>query len=248
MSAPGGESFPVTRLSVVAAARSSDAAERSLALETLFAAYWKPIYKYLRLKYAQAPPDAQDLTQGFFAELLERGLLAKFDPAKSRLRTYLRLCADSFALNEIKAASRKKRGGDITHVALDFSAAEEELRAQTIDPESIPSPESLEDFFEKEWIRSLFSSAVAELRTLCEARGKQKAFSLFEAYDLDGEQEISYAELAARNAMPATDVNNQLAWARREFRRIAMEQLRALCGSEEEFAREAGALFGETPK
>ncbi|HLZ12514.1 MAG TPA: sigma factor [Candidatus Acidoferrum sp.] len=110
MSAPGGESFPVTRLSVVAAARSSDAAERSLALETLFAAYWKPIYKYLRLKYAQAPPDAQDLTQGFFAELLERGLLAKFDPAKSRLRTYLRLCADSFALNEIKAASRKKRG------------------------------------------------------------------------------------------------------------------------------------------
>src|SRR5882724_6745926 len=93
MNAPG-ESFPVTRLSVVAAARSNDAAERSLALEILFAAYWKPIYKYLRLKYAQAPQDAQDLTQGFFAELLERGLLAKFDAAKSRLRTYLRLCAD----------------------------------------------------------------------------------------------------------------------------------------------------------
>jgi len=129
MSAPG-ESFPVTRLSVVAAARSTDAAERSLALEILFSAYWKPIYKYLRLKYAQAPQDAQDLTQGFFAELLERGLLAKFDAAKSRLRTYLRLCADSFALNEIKAASRKKRGGDVTHVALDFSAAEEELRSQ----------------------------------------------------------------------------------------------------------------------
>ena len=135
MSAPG-ESFPVTRLSVVAAARSNDAAERSLALEILFAAYWKPIYKYLRLKYAQAPHDAQDLTQGFFAELLERGLLAKFDAAKSRLRTYLRLCADSFALNEIKAASRKKRGGDVTHVALDFSAAEEELRTQSIDPAS----------------------------------------------------------------------------------------------------------------
>ncbi len=122
MTAPG-ESFPVTRLSVVAAARSNDAAERSLALEILFAAYWKPIYKYLRLKYAQAPQDAQDLTQGFFAELLERGLLAKFDAAKSRLRTYLRLCADSFALNEIKAASRKKRGGDVTHVALDSGFA-----------------------------------------------------------------------------------------------------------------------------
>jgi len=247
MSAPG-ESFPVTRLSVVAAARSNDAAERSLALEILFAAYWKPIYKYLRLKYAQAPQDAQDLTQGFFAELLERGLLAKFDPAKSRLRTYLRLCADSFALNEIKAASRKKRGGDVTHVALDFPAAEEELRAQTIDPASIPSPESLEEFFEKEWIRSLFSSAVAELRKLCEAREKQKAFSLFESYDLEGEQELSYADLAARHGLPVTDVNNQMAWARREFRRIAMEQLHTLCGSEEEFAREANALFGETHK
>jgi len=247
MSAPG-ESFPVTRLSVVAAARSNDAAERSLALEILFAAYCKPIYKYLRLKYAQAPQDAQDLTQGFFAELLERGLLAKFDPAKSRLRTYLRLCADSFALNEIKAASRKKRGGDVTHVALDFPAAEEELRAQTIDPASIPSPESLEEFFEKEWIRSLFSSAVAELRKLCEAREKQKAFSLFESYDLEGEQELSYADLAARHGLPVTDVNNQMAWARREFRRIAMEQLHTLCGSEEEFAREANALFGETHK
>jgi len=247
MNAPG-ESFPVTRLSVVAAARSNDAAERSLALEILFAAYWKPIYKYLRLKYAQAPQDAQDLTQGFFAELLERGLLAKFDAAKSRLRTYLRLCADSFALNEIKAASRKKRGGDVTHVALDFSAAEEELRTQAIDPASIPSPESLEEFFEKEWIRSLFSSAVAELRKLCEARGKQKAFLLFETYDLDGEQNISYADLATQHGLSVTDVNNQMAWARREFRRIAMEQLHALCGSEEEFAREAHALFGETPK
>jgi len=72
------------------------------------------------------------------------------------LRTYFRVCADSFALNEIKAASRKKRGGEVTHVALDFSAAEDELRAQTIDPAAIPSPESLEEFFEKEWIRSLF--------------------------------------------------------------------------------------------
>ncbi|HJZ63806.1 MAG TPA: hypothetical protein VKD70_05775, partial [Candidatus Acidoferrum sp.] len=101
MTAPG-ESFPLTRLSVLAAARSADSTERSRALDLLFAAYWKPVYKYLRLKYSQAPQDAQDLTQGFFAELLERDLLSRFDPVKSRLRTYLRLCADSFALNEIK--------------------------------------------------------------------------------------------------------------------------------------------------
>ena len=71
---------------------------------------------------------------------------------------------------------------------------------------------------------------------------------MFESYDLDGEENISYSDLAERHAMPVTDVNNQMAWARREFRRIAMERLRALSGSEEEFSREAGALFGETPK
>jgi len=243
-----GESFPLTRYSVVAAAGSSDLLERSRALDVLFAAYWKPVYKYLRLKYSQSPQDAQDMTQGFFAELLERELLLRFDPAKSRLRTYLRLCADSFALNEIKAASRKKRGGEFAHVALDFSTAEDELRAQTVDPGSIPSPESLDDFFEKEWIRSLFSSSVEELKSLCEARGKQKAFALFESYDLDGEENLSYADLAERYSMPVTHVNNQMAWARKEFRRIAMERLRALSGSEEEFSREAGSLFGESLK
>src|SRR5882762_3328355 len=210
-----GESFPLTRLSVLAAVRSPDGTERGRALDLLFGAYLKPVYKYLRLKYSQAPQDAQDLTQGFFAELLERDLLARFDPAKSRLRTYLRLCADSFALNEIKAASRKKRGGNAPHVALDFQAAEEELRNQTIDPAKIPSPESLEEFFEKEWIRSLLSSAVSELQRLCETRGRQKAFQIFEAYDLDGEENISYADLATRHALPVTEVNNQIAWARR---------------------------------
>ena len=247
MNAPG-ESFPLTRLSVVAAAKSENAEDRSRALDLLFAAYWKPIYKYLRLKYTQAPQDAQDLTQGFFGELLERDLLSRFDPAKSRLRTYLRLCADSFALNEIKAASRKKRGGEVAHVALDFSAAEDELRSQTVDPASIPSPESLEEFFEKEWIRSLFSSAVDELRSLCESRGKQKAFALFESYDLEGEENLSYADLAARHDLPVTDVNNYMAWTRREFRRIVMDRLHALCGSEQEFEREAKTLFGDLPK
>lgn len=238
-----GESFPQTRLSVLAAARSKDGAERTRALDLLFTAYWKPVYKYIRLKFSYSPQDAQDMTQGFFAELLERGLLARFDPDKSRLRTYLRLCADSFVLNEMKAASRQKRGGEFVQVALDFSAAEDELRTQVIDPGSIPSSESLEDFFEKEWIRSLFSSAVEDLRAICQQRDRQKVFQLFEAYDLS-EEDVSYSELAANLSMPLTEVNNQLAWARREFRRCALQRLRDLCNSDEEFARETKTLFG----
>jgi RNA polymerase sigma factor (sigma-70 family) len=243
----GGGNFPQTRCSVIAAARSDDSAERANAMNVLFSAYWKPVYKYVRLKFSKPPEEAQDLTQGFFLELFERDLLSRFDAEKSRLRTYVRLCVDSFVLNEIKHAQRQKRGGDSVHLALDFPAVEGELRAQTIDPASIPSPEHFEEFFEKEWIRSLFASAVEELRQFCEVRGKQAAFSLFETYDLFGDESVSYAQLAETRGLSVSDVTNQLAWARREFRRFAQQRLRAICATDEEFSRECKILFGGNP-
>jgi len=240
-----GDRFPATRWSVLQAARSSNHAERSRAIDTLCAAYWKPVYKYIRLRWNRPVPDAQDLTQGFFVQLLERSLLEKFDPAKSRLRTYLRLCADSFVMNEQKAATRQKRGGNIAHVPLDFSAAEQELGgAAPVDPASIPSPESLEEFFEREWIRGLFELAVEDLRVYCGAHDRERTFLLFEKYDLSGDDGVSYDRLAGEYHMPVSHVTNCLAWARREFRRIALERLRELCGSEDEFQREAHAVFG----
>ena len=240
----GGDRFPATRRSVIEAVRSIDAEEREQALEALCAAYWKPVYKYVRLRWNRTPDAAQDLTQGFFVELLERELLDKFDAKKSRLRTYLRLCVDSFVMNEDKAGRRQKRGGNVQHVAIDFSAAEEELGATVIDPAKIASPESLEEFFEKEWVRSLFALAVEELRELCIARERERAFRLFEAYDLQGNEKISYEQLSNEYGIPLTDVTNALAWARREFRKIALERLHELCASEEEFHREARAAFG----
>ena len=239
-----GDRFPPTRRSVIEAVGSIDAEERERALESLCVAYWRPIYNYIRLRWNRPAEQAQDLTQGFFVEVLERGLLEKFDAKKGRLRTYLRVCVDSFVSNEDKAGRRQKRGGNIAHVALDFTAAEEELGRAVMDPAAIPSPESLEEFFEKEWLRSLFSLAVGELRELCHARQHERTFRLFEAYDLEGNDKISYEQLAKQYAIPVTDVTNALAWARREFRRIALERLRELCGSEEEFQREARATFG----
>jgi RNA polymerase sigma factor (sigma-70 family) len=238
------DQFPVTRWSVIGAVKSHNSAEQARALDTLFAAYWKPVYKYVRLRWNRPAEDAQDLTQGFFAEVLERDLLAKYDPAKSKLRTYLRLCVDSFVMNQEKAARRQKRGGDVMHVALDFQAAEGELSGATIDADSIPSPESLEEFFEKEWVRSLFALAVEDLRKFCAERERERTFRLFEEYDLGGDPDISYDKLAAGYAITVTDVTNALSWARREFRRIALERLREICGSDEEFHREARAVFG----
>jgi len=240
-----GDKFPPTRWSVIDAARSTDAAARDRALAALCAAYWRPVYKYIRIRWSRPAEDAQDLTQGFFAEILERDLLAKYDPAKSRLRTYLRVCADSFVQNQEKAASRQRRGGNVLHLALDFQQAEGELREHVVDPAAIPSPESMDEFFEKEWIRSLFTLAVEDLRKLCERKQRAKTFLLFEEYDLEGEQDISYDDLARKHNIPVTEVTNALSWARREFRRMATERLREICGSEEEFQREALALFGK---
>jgi DNA-directed RNA polymerase specialized sigma24 family protein len=240
----GGDRFPLTRWSVIDAARSGDQEERTRAMDTLCAAYWKPVYKYVRLRWNCPAEDAQDLTQGFFAQVIERGLLDKYDPVKSRLRTYLRICADSFVMNEEKAGKRQKRGGNVSHVTLDFAGAEEELGGAVMDPAAIPSPESLEEFFEKEWVRGLFELAVEELKKHCEANKRERTFRLFEEYDLAGDETVSYDKLAAKYGIAVTDVTNALAWARREFRRIALERLREICGSEDEFRREARAVFG----
>src|SRR5258707_3431115 len=85
-----GDQFPITRWSVIDAVKSHDPTEQTRALDTLCTAYWKPVYKYVRLRWNRPPEDAQDFTQGFCAELLEQDLLAKYDPTKSKVRTYLR--------------------------------------------------------------------------------------------------------------------------------------------------------------
>lgn len=247
MSGAGGK-FPATRWSAVVAARSTDSAERKRALETIIAAYWKPIYKYIRIRWGKTNEDAQDLTQQFFLRVIEKDDLADFDPQKARLRTFLRVCADHFVANEAKAAMRQKRGGGAQHVSLDFESAEAELARAKPQLAGGKSPEDLDEFFEKEFIRSLFVISVEGLRQYCESGGKKSHFRLFEIYvvtDLEeGEKRPSYASLASRFGIAETDVTNYLAYAKREFRRILLEKLREMTVSEEEFRREARALLG----
>jgi DNA-directed RNA polymerase specialized sigma24 family protein len=250
----GGASgkFPATRWSAVLAARSSDAAERARALDAIVAAYWKPIYKYIRIRWNKPNEDAKDLTQDFFTRLIDKETLADFDPAKARLRTFLRVCVDHFVANDAKAAHRLKRGGDAVHLSLDFPAAEAEL--QRAKPAALAAAaagsESFDDFLEKEFIRSLFGLSVASLREFCQIRGKQLHFQLFEAYDLadNDSARAGYADLAKKFGIAVTDVTNHLAFARREFRRIALEKLRQMTASEQEFRREARALLGVDTK
>ena len=219
--------FPSTRRSAVLASQSSDAEERRQAFEALVDAYWKPVYKFVRMKWHCDADDAADYTQGFFARAIEKDFFRAYDPAKGSFRTFLRTCLDGFVANERKAASRWKRGGDATVLSLDFATAEGELREHP--PSADASPEEL---FHREWVRSLFQLALDDLRELCETRGKRSEFEIFSRYDLDDAG--SYSVLAQEFAIPVTTVTNRLAWSRREFRRLLLDRLHSVDGRESE--------------
>lgn len=239
------ERFPATRRSAIQGVRSADPSLRALAFEALVEGYWKPIYKYLRLRWRMSNEEAKDLTQGFLARALEKGWFERYDAAQASFRTYLRTCLDAYVANEREAGQRLKRGGDRTFLPLDFEGAEGELaRAE---PADAADPEAT---FHREWVRSLFELAVERLREECAGAGKQDHFRLFERYDLGADAQGSkptYAELATELGLPLTQVTNHLAFARRSFRRIVLEELRALTGDDEEFRAEARLLFGGDP-
>ena len=239
-----GSGFPTTRRSAVLAVRSGEPAERDWALETIVAAYWRPVYKYLRLKWKEPAEDARDLTQGFFARAMEKGFFEGYDSSRARFRTYLRACLDGFVQNVRKFAARQKRSPGEPLLSLDFESADGELRRHDV-PDSL----GLEEYFRREWIRSLFAGAVERLRSELESRGKAAVFGLFETYDLEeGKTTRSYADIAGELSMSVTQVTNALALARREFRRILLEDLRAITGSEEEFQEEARTLLGKASR
>lgn len=243
MAEAAADKFPLTRHSVIAAVQGSDAAERSRALETITAAYWKPIYKHLRLRWELNSADAQDLTQEFFARLIEKDFLAGYNAGKGRLRTFLRTCADRLFLKQSRDAHRLKRGGDAPHIELDFETAEQELSHA-----ALSSADNVEQYFEREWLRSLFALALESLRSKYTLAGKTVHLALFERYDLaeDEDRKPTYAQLAVEFQLSASDVTNYLASARRDFRQYALDQLRDMTATEEEFQTEARALFGAT--
>jgi RNA polymerase sigma factor (sigma-70 family) len=240
--------FPATRHSVIERIRDVNPEARRDAFGDLIAGYWKPVYKHLRITWHVEADAASDLTQAFFAEAIEKAWLERYDPEKARFRTFVRVCADRFVMNERQSAARLKRGGGATVVPLDhivdFGAAERELASWTASP--APEPDA---FFHQEFVRALFDRTVQELRAEFSGGVKSAHFALFERYDLapaadGGGSDLSYAQLAREFGMTTTQVTNALAQVRRRFRERALETLRGLCGSDREFRREARDLFG----
>jgi RNA polymerase sigma factor (sigma-70 family) len=233
--------FPATRHSMVAAIRSDRTEVRQTAFDALVRAYWKAVFKYVRLKWHASPDQAADLTQAFFLRAFEKDFFATFDPSRARFRTFLRTCLDRFVANARQSETRLKRGGGVTIVAIDAGEAEREL--QQLAPNAVTD---FDAYFHREWLRSLFAGAAAQLREACAARGRPQRFAIFEQYDLaeDEGERPSYAGLARRLGLSVTDVTNELAAARRDFRRFVVAALREQCASDEEFEAERRALTG----
>ncbi len=237
----GGGPFPVTRPSIVGAIGSSDPETRRRAFDVLVASYWKPVYKYLRLRWHTETQDAEDLTQDFFTRAFAKGFLSRYDASRARFRTYLRTCVDGMVKNARKAAARLKRGGGAVSVPLDFRGAEAEIAGL-----QSPDHRDEDEFFRLEWMRSLFEQAIGRLRVECMASGKHVQFAVFERYDVraPGAEPVTYGQLAAEYDLPITQITNYLAYTRRRLRHHVLSVLRELTATDREFAAEARDVLG----
>ncbi len=230
--------FPSTRHSLLEAV-SSDGALPNQALDQVAALYWKPVYKYVRLKWHLDNEEAKDLTQSFFASALERDFFQQFDPRKASFRTYLRMALDRFAASQHAAAHRQKRGGAASIVALDSGDAEGPSGASL----TCAATETPEDIFHREWQRQLFTLAVEDLRAHCRETGKLLQFQIFEEYDLADNDRPAYAELALRHGISTTAFNNHLAWSRRMLRGYLADRLRGVTSDNRELRNEMRAVL-----
>jgi len=146
---PRRNAFVTTHWSVVLSAGRSDTPRARVALEQLCRHYWPPLYAYVR-RVGHPPEAAQDLTQEFFAHLLERNTVAKANPARGRFRSFLLASLKHFLAHEWEKARAQKRGGRVTVIPLAFDTAETRCAPE---PANTDTPDKI---FDRQWALSLF--------------------------------------------------------------------------------------------
>ncbi len=188
--APHSAQFAPTHWSVVLAAAGGDSPGAAEALAQLCQDYWYPLYAFVRRK-GFAPHEAQDLTQDFFARLLEKNLLKAADPAKGKFRSFLLGSLQNFLNNEWDRRQAGKRGGQTIILSLDDTTAEDRYR---LEPAHDLTPERI---FERRWALTLLEKVHAQLKAEYLADGKGAQFEMLQIY-LSGEpSDRNYEESAA---------------------------------------------------
>lgn len=228
--------FRTTRWSEVLAAGRSESASGVAALERLCRTYWYPIYVFVR-REGHAPPDAQDLTQDFFASLLRLKSLEAVAPHKGRFRTFLLASLKHFLLNARDAAGAAKRGGGQSVISLD--ALEAEQRYQ-LEPVTEVSPEVL---FDRRWRLTLLNQALAGVQAEYAAAGKAEQFKALKEFLQGPAEEGDYDRVAAVLGLNSGAVAVSVYRLRQRYRDRLRAELAQTVSNPEELADEMRYLF-----
>src|SRR5882672_10405333 len=179
--------FATTHWSVVLSAGHSETTRGRNALAALCETYWYPLYAYVR-RQGHSPHDAEDLTQGFFARLLESESLAGVSPEKGKFRTFLLVALQRFLTNEWHHANSQKRGGGSFRVPLQGHTAETRYVAE-------PSEQlTAEKLYERRWALTLLDRVLSRLSDEFNAVGKKEQFEKLKPYLMAERESILYAE------------------------------------------------------
>ena len=235
-SVAGERRFATTQWTLVVAAGDRRQPEADAALATLCERYWYPVYAFVRRRGYQ-PAESQDLTQEFFAKLLEKEYLRSADRERGRFRTFLLTAVSRFLSKETERAAAQKRGGGHKPLSLDFSDADGRYR---LEPADHATPEAL---FERRWALTLLDGAIERLRADYARKGKRELFERLRPCLIAGADDADYPELAAELKMSPGALKVALHRLRRRFGAALKDEIVATVSGPEEVEDEIGRLL-----
>ena len=216
--------FATTHWSVVLAAGDTASPDSKEALEKLCRTYWYPLYAYVRRR-GRTPEDAQDLTQGFLSQLLERQSLARADPGKGRFRSFLLAALNYYLADERDRARAQKRGGGSLNLSFDAQTAEQRYH---LEPADHLSPDRV---FERQWALVLLDEVLVRLEREFRAADKAALFQRLRGFLVAGTAEENYADAAADLGMTGEAVKKAVHRLRRRYSELFREEIARTVGT-----------------
>ncbi|HEV7406387.1 MAG TPA: ECF-type sigma factor [Chthoniobacteraceae bacterium] len=229
-----GHVFATTRWSVVLGARDGSPAGDD-ALAKLCRTYWYPLYAFVR-RQGHGAHDAQDLTQGFFARLLEKKDLAAVDRSKGKFRSFLLASMKHFLANEWDRARAQKRGGGLALISIDDAEAEGRYAHEAAEQSTA------EQLFDRRWALTLLDQVLARLEAEMAAAGKRATFDALK-FSLTGGQAAAYEEIAHRLGTTEGALKVAIHRLRDRYRTLLREEIADTVGSAADVDEELRHLF-----
>lgn len=227
--------FPPTRWTLVLSAGRADTARAQRALSELCGTYWYPLYAFVRHR-GHAAHDAQDLTQAFFARLLEKNSLAHITRERGRFRSFLLASLKNFLVDEWRRRRSAKRGGGCV-ISLDAVEAESRYAFEPVDT---LTPERL---FERNWALTLLDTVYRRLQLEYTQAGKGELFAALKFCLTGARSDVPYAELAARLNSNENTVKTLVRRMRQRYRELLRDEVAQGVATAAEVEDELNDLF-----